>query len=158
MTRRTGRQPGRPARPTELKVLEGNPGRRPLGDKVRGDIPTEIPDAPDHLGQAGSDAWTLYWTHGRAWLAATDIPLMTQLCEAHDEAQRLADTIREEGLTQLSDKTGRSFAHHLYNDLRGLRREIREMWSLAYMTPTDRGRASVKPLERDPLSEWQATS
>jgi len=147
---------GRPPQPTELKILHGNPGRRPLGNKVRGAIPSDVPPPPPSLGAAGQAAWTLYWQHGRAWLAMTDIPILTQLCEAHDEAERLADRIREEGLTQVNEKTGRSFAHHLYNDLRGLRREIRELWSLCYMTPTDRGRANAKPTEVDPLSEWMA--
>jgi len=147
---------GRPPKPTELKILQGNPGRRPLGDKVQGDLPSTMPPAPDHLGAAGKVAWDLYWQHGRAWLAMTDIPILTQLCEAHDEADRLAERIREEGLTHLNEETGRSFAHHLYNDLRGLRREIRELWSLCYMTPTDRGRANAKPIETDPLQEWMA--
>jgi hypothetical protein len=145
---------GRPRTPTELKLLRGNPGRRPLGNSARGEIPAVIPDPPQQLGDAGREAWTLYWTHGRVWLASTDIPILTQLCEAHDEAERLAVTIRSEGLTQLNDKTGRSFAHHLYNDLRGLRREIRELWQLTYMTPTDRGRANVRVPEVDPLDEW----
>ena len=145
---------GRPPKPTELKVLEGNPGKRPLGDKVRGAIPSEVPPTPDHLGDAGRAAWSLYWSHGRAWLAMTDIPILTQLCEAHDEAERIAATIREEGLTHVSEKTGRSFIHQAYNELRGVRKEIRELWSLCYMTPTDRGRASVKPTEKDPLTEW----
>lgn len=152
MSRTTGPKPA----PTELKLLRGNPGRRPLGDKVRGAIPDAIPKPPAHLGASGKAAWKLYWQHGRAWLAMTDVPILTQLCETHDEADRLADIIRREGLTHRNEETGRSFAHHLYNDLRGLRREIRELWSLCYMTPTDRGRASVKPTEVDPLAEWAA--
>lgn len=150
MSRRTGPPP----KPTELKLLEGNAGRRPLRGKAVGAIPVDIPPVPEQLGTAGREAWALYWTHGRAWLAMTDIPILTQLCEAHDEADRLAAMIREEGLTHLNDKTGRSFTHHAYNDLRGLRREIRELWSLCYMTPTDRGRASVKPADEDPLAQW----
>jgi hypothetical protein len=150
MTRRHGPQP----KPTELKILEGNPGRRPLADKVRGDIPATVPDPPESLGEAGRAAWDLYWQHGRLWLALTDVPILTQLCETHDEADRIARAIRDEGLTQVNEKTGRSFAHHLYNDLRGLRREMRELWSLCYMTPTDRGRANVKIVEQDPLEQW----
>lgn len=89
-------------------------------------------------------------------MAHTDIAILTQLCEAQDEAADLREQIMAEGFTHLNEKTGRSFTHHAYNDLRGLRREIRELWSLCYMTPTDRGRASVKPIEADPLSEWAA--
>ena len=150
------RTPGTKPAPTELKLLRGNPGRRPLGAKVRGDLPSDVPPYPETLGEVGRSEWDRYWTHGRAWLAHTDIAILTQLCEAQDEAARMRALILEEGLTSLNEKTGRSFAHHLYNDLRGLRREIRELWSLCYMTPTDRGRASVKPAEADPLAEWVA--
>jgi phage terminase small subunit len=149
------RPPGTKPKPTELKVLQGNPGRRPLGEKARGDIPSEIPESPE-FGEAGRAAWNLYWKHGRAWLAMTDIPILTQLCRAHDEEARLLETLRAEGLIHTNDETGRSFTHHLYNDLRGLRREIRELWSLCYMTPTDRGRANVKPTELDPIEQWMA--
>ena len=148
---------GRPPVPTELRILRGHPSHSSPKDRgVRGAIPSDIPLPPPSLGAAGQAAWALYWQHGRAWLAMTDIPILTQLCEAHDEAERLAERIRAEGFTQVNEKTGRSFAHHLYNDLRGLRKEIRELWSLCYMTPTDRGRANAKPTEVDPLAEWMA--
>ena len=150
------RTPGTKPQPTELKLLRGNPGRRPLGGKVRGDLPTDVPPFPDTLGEVGRQEWTRYWQHGRAWLAHTDIAILTQLCEAQDEAARLRAMILDEGLTHVNEKTGRSFTHHAYNDLRGLRREIRELWSLCYMTPTDRGRANAKPTEVDPLAEWAA--
>jgi len=148
------RIPGTKPAPTELKLLRGNPGRRPLGNRVRGDLPERVPPFPPSLGKVGRAEWTRYWEHGRAWLAHTDIAILTQLCEAQDEAADLRDRIFAEGFTQMNDKTGRSAAHHLYNDLRGLRREIRELWSLCYMTPTDRGRANVKVVETDPLAEW----
>jgi hypothetical protein len=84
------------------------------------------------------------------------MPVVLQLCRLHDEEKRLRDLINKEGFTQLNEETGRSFVHRAYNDLRGIRREMRELWSACYMTPTDRGRAQVKPLEVDPLAEWQA--
>ncbi|MBA3584888.1 MAG: hypothetical protein H0W36_10250, partial [Gemmatimonadetes bacterium] len=59
---------------------------------------------------------------------------------------------------QLSDTTERSFTHRLFNDLRGIDRDIRELWSLLYMTPTDRGRANVEPTKEDPLAAWEQTS
>jgi P27 family predicted phage terminase small subunit len=148
---------GRPPVPTELRVLRGHPSHSsPKTRGAKGDLPPAVPPFPPSLREAGQKEWTRYWQHGRAWLAYTDISILTQLCEAQDEAFDLRQRIIEEGLLQVSEKTGRSFTHHLYNDLRGLRKEIREMWSLCYMTPTDRGRANAKPTEADPLADWQA--
>ena len=150
------RRPGPPPKPTELKLLEGNPGRRPLGKKARGALPTQVPSPPPSLGAAGKAAWDLYWQHGRPWLALTDIPILTQLCEAHDEEERLAAAVRDLGLIQVNKRSGKPHVHPLYNDLRGLRREMRELWSLCYMTPTDRGRANARPEVEDPLEAWEA--
>lgn len=150
-------RPGPKPKPVELKALEGNPGRRPLGDKARGAIPAAIPDPPSTLGVEGRKAWALYWKHGRAWLALTDVPILTQLCEAHDEDARLRAAIKKGGLIKTNTTSNGQHVNPLYNDLRGLRREMRELWSLCYMTPTDRGRAQVKPAEVDPLDEWAAS-
>jgi hypothetical protein len=156
VTRSTGRPNGRPPKPTELKLLEGNPGKRPLGDKAAGDIPATIPPYPPALREPGRRAWDQYWTHGRTWLAASDIQTLTQLCRLHDEESRLRRIIMREGLTHVVEATRRSSIHHLYNDLTGIRRQMRELWSLCYMTPTDRGRAQVKVPDVDPLDAWAA--
>lgn len=154
MTRPTGRPP----KPTELKVLHGNPGRRPVGTPFRAEMPDGVPPPPAGLAKLGREYWVRYWTTGKAWLAMSDAPLIEMLCFAHEEAAAIKARIRREGLTHANEDTGRSFAHHLYNDLRGIRREIREMWSLAFMTPTDRARASVKTDERDDLDRWMEGS
>jgi len=47
---------GRPRKPTALKVLEGNPGKRPLPENEP--KPPEIaPDCPDHLNEEAKREW-----------------------------------------------------------------------------------------------------
>jgi P27 family predicted phage terminase small subunit len=47
---------GRPKKPTALKVLEGNPGKRPL--PVNEPKPVEIaPDCPEHLDDEAKKEW-----------------------------------------------------------------------------------------------------
>ena len=47
---------GRKPKPTTLKIIEGNPGKRPLND--REPIPPEtIPDCPDWLDQTAQQEW-----------------------------------------------------------------------------------------------------
>ena len=50
-----GRQ-GRKPRPTKLKLLEGNPGKRRLNDKEP-DPPPAVPSCPDHLSPAAKKEW-----------------------------------------------------------------------------------------------------
>lgn len=47
---------GRPPKPTTLKVMEGNPGKRPL-PKDEPQPKSGLPKAPRTLGKVGRDAW-----------------------------------------------------------------------------------------------------
>jgi len=51
-------RPGRTPKPTAVKILEGNPGKRPLNDaEPRFRIPRRMPPAPDHLDDEGKKIW-----------------------------------------------------------------------------------------------------
>lgn len=47
---------GRKPKPTVLKVLEGNPGKRRINDREPA-APGWIPDCPDYLDDVGRDEW-----------------------------------------------------------------------------------------------------
>ncbi len=47
---------GRKPKPTQLKVLDGNPGRRPLNDREP-QPPKEVPDPPEFLNDEGRAEW-----------------------------------------------------------------------------------------------------
>jgi P27 family predicted phage terminase small subunit len=47
---------GRKPKPTTLKILEGNPGRRPLNDREPL-APAEVPECPDFLDEEARAEW-----------------------------------------------------------------------------------------------------
>jgi P27 family predicted phage terminase small subunit len=47
---------GRKPKPTTLKVLAGNPGRRPL-NKHQLQVPVEVPECPDYLDDEAKAEW-----------------------------------------------------------------------------------------------------
>ena len=47
---------GRKPKPTALKILEGNPGRRPLNDREPS-LPTETPECPEFLDDEARAEW-----------------------------------------------------------------------------------------------------
>src|SRR5262249_31386551 len=47
---------GRKPKPTALKLLTGNPGKRPLNPNEPQPAP-ELPDCPDHLDEVGKAEW-----------------------------------------------------------------------------------------------------
>lgn len=51
--------PGRPATPEHLKLITGNPGRRPLAPRSSTSAASDpaIPDCPSHLGPYAREEW-----------------------------------------------------------------------------------------------------
>ena len=47
---------GRKPKPTSIRLLEGNPGRRPLNDREP-DAPEGVPDCPDYLDDVAKAEW-----------------------------------------------------------------------------------------------------
>ncbi len=45
------------AKPTELKLLEGNRGHRKIKDNPKPEKPYEFPDPPDWLDEIGKEEW-----------------------------------------------------------------------------------------------------
>lgn len=91
---------GRPPKPTALKVLEGNPGRRPLpkGEPAR---KVSLPAPPRHLDPIGREAWRRF---GRVLVARQvvtegDAHALELLCSAYSEYRRAEKVCREQGFT-----------------------------------------------------------
>ena len=75
-----------PPKPLEVRVKEGNPGKRPLPHLVAvGSAPVRVPAAPSSLKQSGKRTWKLMWENGRAWLGPSDEIVVRLACEQVDE-------------------------------------------------------------------------
>lgn len=88
-------------RPLELTRALGNPGKRklPPANATAALAPVSgMPRAPKHLGKTGRASWRRIWTAGAGWLSpATDLDILTRLCEAHDQREALRQRIATEG-------------------------------------------------------------
>ena len=60
---------GRPAKPLELKVKQGNPGKRALPEMTTVAVAFDTPPKPpDSLKQEGKKVWEKIWTGAALWL------------------------------------------------------------------------------------------
>ena len=50
---------GRKPKPTALKILQGNPGKRAL-NKFEPEVPQEMPECPDWIGKRAKKYWIQY--------------------------------------------------------------------------------------------------
>ena len=79
-----------PPKPLEVRLKQGNPGKRPLPRLVAiGPAPAKPPPAPSALKQSGKRTWRLMWEHGRAWLGPSDEIVVRLACEQVDELASL---------------------------------------------------------------------
>lgn len=97
---------GRRPTPTELKLVRGNPGKRPI-NKSEPQPARRIPSAPDHLSSDGQVAW------GRLTVLLDRMGVLTEadgfalerLCDCYAEILALRDVIDAQGRTYETTST-----------------------------------------------------
>ena len=157
----TGRPNGRPPKPTEVKRLLGNPGKRPLPEApmVGEGLPAadHIP-APPPLGQDGLELWGLVWSAGQKWLSVTsDYSMAVMLCQAHDEAEQIRRALAVGEIRRFYVlPNGQQVTHPIVNQLKDLRTQITAWLSSLGFSPTDRARLGLSEVRQtDALDELE---
>jgi phage terminase small subunit len=89
---------GRRPKPTHLKVVTGNPGKRKLNDKEPSPA-REIPSPPEHLTDWGKVAWgkLTVLLDGMGILTIADTLALERLCDIYADILQLRLTIADEG-------------------------------------------------------------
>ena len=142
-------------KPTALKRLEGNPGKRPLPQNEP--TPTGIPVCPSWLSREAKAAWRLYVPELEALgiVGAVDSAALAALCTCYATFKRADEAIQEHGLTfetpngyiqQRPEVSIRSKALE----------QMRQYLSEFGMSPSSRSRIVAPPKEEpeDPMAEF----
>ena len=125
---------GHPTKPTALKVLQGNPGRRPLNQHEPQPAAAKL-KPPRWLGHEGRKVWREYASkvHALGLLTELDIEMFAQGCALAAEARILrpasADHLKAVG-------------------------EMGRILGRFGFTPSDRTKLSIAPKKEDPFEEF----
>lgn len=94
---------GRRPKPTHLKVVSGNPGKRAL-NKREPKPKKVIPSCPDHLGAAGMVAWgkLCVLLDRMGVLTEADALALERLCDCYAEILECRELIQRDGRTYSS--------------------------------------------------------
>jgi P27 family predicted phage terminase small subunit len=142
---------GPPPKPTEVKRKLGNPGGRKLPDATVALVATNRPPSyPPALieGGHGREAWDRLWIAGAAWLSpATDLGIMTRLCEAYDMRRAMTYQFEEDGF-MVEGSQGQPRVNPLLDKLLTLDAQITKYEGLCGFTPADRARLGVAEVKR----------
>lgn len=157
----TGRPQGRPAKPTEVKRLLGNPGHRPLPDfpmPNQGLTPAAGIPTPPVLGMDGLILWNQIWSAGSQWLSPeADAQIITLLCQTTDECEDIRRAIAIGEVPRFYKLPNGSYVSHpLVVQLKELRAQCTAWLAALGFSPADRARLGLAEVRQsDSLDELE---
>src|SRR5579884_2300809 len=145
----TGRRPI----PTRLKVLRGNPGRRPLNpNEPKPRELTKAPPPPDYLGETAAAEWK---RRAREFvklgmLTSADLGLLAAYCEAFGRFADATKQFKQMGSPYfITTDKGFQVKHPLVGIIDAAERTMRAYAAEFGMTPATRPKISLPIRERD---------
>jgi len=147
---------GRPPKPTRLKLLAGNPGKRKLPNEPKPEQAKRVPSPPKDLGAIAKAEW---WRvapelHRSGILTLLDHGLLRGYCQCYARWKECERIVTEQGMTFHTEKgyvvtrPEVSIGQKYYV----LMRQSAEALGLS---PPARARLDIKPpTELDPLEEF----
>lgn len=145
---------GRKPKPSAIKELEGNPGKRAI-NKKEPKAPSAIPPCPKHLQGEGRKEWRRITKelHALGVLTRIDRGALVALCQAWADYVQACGKVDEQEAVVVSDKGG------MYqNPWVGIKNSAMDRYvrisSEFGMTPSSRSRVKVEgPTEADKMAE-----
>ncbi len=138
-------KPGPPRKPTVLKALAGNPGKRAL-PKHEPQPKGGCPSAPAGMTPEGRAEWrrTARKLYALGLLTWADRPAFTSLCELCGMQDRATRALRRDG-DYVTGANGGLVRHPAVSVLRGLADPIRKLSAEFGLTPSSRTRVFEGP-------------
>lgn len=162
---------GRKAKPTALKLLQGNPGKRPINEnepKPKG----KAPECPPQLDATARRIWnsTVKKLNTLGLITELDEALMANYCQSYSYWLQLTKDVKKEGQFKdvpILDKEtgepvgyvdGKPITETVKNpkvvEARLLLVHIRAVASEFGMSPSSRAKLSIEPPEEDEMKEF----
>jgi P27 family predicted phage terminase small subunit len=144
-----GKMKGRKPKPSALRLLEGNPGKRPINENEPHPEPG-IPPAPEHLSARAKSAWDAISVKldKVGILTEMDDWALEQLCENYAEIVELREEIKHNGRFQtVTNKLGesRTVNSPAWSQLADAEKRFRGMLEQFGLTPSARTRVKATP-------------
>ncbi len=134
---------GRRAKPTAIKILEGNPGKRPLG---KGEIKPDsgLPDMPNNLSKVARQEWKRLAPEldKLGLITRIDMTAFVCYCESYSTFVAARNAIKIDGMTvKVNGLLKKNPAVSIMNDASRLMRQYLTEFGL---TPASRPRVSAQ--------------
>ena len=150
-------KPGPPPKPTRLKQLAGNPGKRALNKhEPKPPKPDRPPYAPRHLNDDAKREWRriIKILMQLGLYTDVDYAALAMYCQAWGRWIHAERMVEELGEVLLSTQTGNYYQNPWYHVANKAWDQMLKMLSRFGLSPADRARLTVdQPEEQDELAE-----
>ena len=140
---------GRKPKPTNLKVISGNPGKRPLNENEPSAPLLKMPRAPTHLSKTGQAEWRrtgkLLWQLGV--LTALDLVAFAMYCDTYAKMIKAQTATRRYGLVMKTKNGNVVLSSYVIAEAKYFN-QCKAMLAEFGMTPSSRTRISAIPLDK----------
>jgi P27 family predicted phage terminase small subunit len=146
---------GRRPKPTHLKLLQGNPGKRPI-NRQEPKPEMEMPGVPEHLSEAAKAEWTRMGEqlHRLGLLTSIDRSAFAAYCVIYARWVDAEEALKKSGPVVRSP-SGYPMLSPYYTVANQSLSQMRTYLTEFGMTPSSRSRTSVRGDEAaDPLEEF----
>lgn len=139
--------PGRKPKPVELRLIEGNPGKRPIPNAPKYKPLTDHP--PDELPALGKNLWRRLVAQFRLHklVQVTDREALFALCDLWALYCTNMALVRQDGALIKSKNNNQERAAVMVNPAwrvaRDALREMEQLWARFGLTPSDRSRLTT---------------
>jgi P27 family predicted phage terminase small subunit len=146
---------GRRPKPTHLKLLQGNPGKRPLNANEP-KPPVELPPPPDHLNEAAKKEWNRLGPQlvQLSLLSAIDGSAFAGYCVLYSRWVEAEEMLRKTGPV-FKAPSGYPQLSPYYTIANQCLSQMRQYLIEFGMTPSSRSRTTVRNNEdEDPMEDY----
>lgn len=155
---------GRPAKPTALKLLQGNPGKRPIKkNEPKPKQASRVPAPPQELGQKAKAEWrrVAKELHASGVLTLVDTKILANYCQAYDDMLtargllHVHNTNNPDSINLHKKMTGDTKTHPYVDQIRQHRADMLRWATELGITPASRTKvASAKPDETNEFDRF----
>lgn len=155
------RMAGRRPKPTHLKLVTGNPGKRAI-NKREPKPARMVPSCPDYLSRTGQVAWgrLTVLLDRMGVLTEADAPALERLCDCYTDIIESRKLIARDGRTyKVTTETGDTLikGNPAVNQLRAADAQFKSYLVEFGLTPAARSKITVSPdgeEKEDPLAKF----
>lgn len=140
---------GRTPKPTVLKILEGNPGKRPIND-AEPKPPDDLPKCPAHLDKTAKKCWRRIAAdlHAMGVLTKIDGDALALYCTAYSRWVEANDQIKRYGMVLLLGEQKYPTVSPYVVIANAAFKQMQAMLAEFGMAPASRSRISIEKPER----------